>query len=400
MKEMIREESGYPNLHKLSDLGELSRATSVIADIKRQLATGNPIIRISGDLSLTKTRPGHSEAYLFRDQALETSVAQFIGQRASFSELIRRYQAYDPSLRWMTWPSHFPVRILAGEGAISSGDNIFMFFPGAVGVAAQSESDIFGFEFIDVWSNVFNHGIFPCLRLLCDPETNLEVVLKLQLSLERTVYLASVFHEIGHRVGPWKCLTELSAGGRVSDFQFNALTELATDCLLSTLLPEFEELSIFVTLQRLFWFGRRGFRQNSVKGLLNEDADSWIGAYLWRKLEESGAWGKNQKGELTLRPDELRPMYRGILTEIDALVGEASELPTTTAARVTRWMSTSVPFHADRGFYLPEGMREAFTLCQNIPEVPHFNPVLPLNAVRRYLSETNAPTVQKIQRVE
>jgi hypothetical protein len=72
----------------------------------------------------------------------------FSGERSTYSKIVE------------------PVRMLASVGAICSGNNIFMFFPEVIGLNANSEKGCFG--------------------------------------LERTIFLAAIFHEIGHRTGHFK----------------------------------------------------------------------------------------------------------------------------------------------------------------------------------------------------
>jgi hypothetical protein len=164
---------------------------------------------------------------------------------------------------------------------------------------------------------------------------------------------------------------------KISQFYFDILGELSADSLLVKLFPEFPELAYFVLLQRLFWFPRRGFSDRPDSALINTDNDSWIGAFLWTRLERSDvlAWDGR---DLRIDWSRVPSAFSEILDEIDELGREVlkSENSREQDAKVSLWMSRSVPLLEDGSFTLSPSLAEAFLSCQDIPEVPHFNPFI------------------------
>lgn len=156
----------------LADFVNKNRRLKILDALKKQLQSGNEHISIQGFFKLTKTE--------------------------------KRYAEYDTSLEWVDWPQHYPVHLLAGNGPFTSGKNIFAFFPEALGLLARQTQDVIGLEFIDVWTNIFNSVVFPCVKEVFDLPTQFKVYQSLIINLDQTIYLAAVFHEMGHRCGPWK----------------------------------------------------------------------------------------------------------------------------------------------------------------------------------------------------
>jgi hypothetical protein len=102
-----------------------------------------------------------------------------------------------------------------------------------------------------------------------------------------------VFHEVGHRAGPFKVSPKLHPRLQISAFHLDILSELATDTLEVLMLQAFPELRLFVILYRLFLYGRYGFKDNAVSASVNDDNDAWAGAYLWKKCEKHGCITRN-----------------------------------------------------------------------------------------------------------
>jgi hypothetical protein len=337
-------------------------------------------IDLTGFFRLTKTEQGWVDAVAIRDFAVEKNVARWISERSSTDAIMDRYQSYDPELHSRKAPQHYALKILSGIGSVSSGKNIFMFFPEALELEAKSEEEVFGLEFIDVWSNIFSQSIFECVKRSFTPESQVKLLVALESNLAEAIFLSSIFHEIGHRVGPYRVSPNVPSDMNLSPFQRDVFGELATDSLLILNLKEFPEVAAFVILQRLFWFTRRGFADNPLSATINSDNDSWIGAYLWNKLTNSGVVSPTQRG-LNYHPENIVPCFSEIISEIDRLAhfhrGHALQ-----RERINQWMSNQVPFSQGR-FFLPPNLKSIYEVCHDIPELPHFRPAFPYSQISK-----------------
>ncbi len=337
------------------------------ATILNDLKTKN-YSRIRGQLRLTKTAENYSDILISRDRDLEKQTISWLQERTNANVIFRRYQSYDPKLKDLSWPQHYPVQILSGIGSACSGKNIFMFFPYVLNQKPKDESDVFGLEFIDVWLNIFRSVIFPIANRVFTKET-LVNLLSLQKNLEKTVYLASIFHEIGHRCGPYKVSPHLSPKIKLSPFQVDIMGELSTDSLLIKHLSEFPEILQFVVLQRLFWFGRKGFRHDPVSADLNTDNDTWIGSMLWQSFLSNKIITK-QGQQFHINFPAAREFFKEIISEIDCIKLEGLEADEQQTV-MDEWMKIKVPY-LDEKFVLPEDLKNIFQQTQDIEETPHF----------------------------
>ncbi|MFN8944228.1 MAG: hypothetical protein ACK5WZ_06350 [Pseudobdellovibrionaceae bacterium] len=326
--------------------------------------------RVTGDLKLTKTQTNFSDLLITRDRELELQTQQWISQRCDLNTILQRYQNYDARLKDVSWPQHYPARILSGSGSGCSGNNIFMFFPNVLNQLPQNESEVFGLEFIDVWTNIFKSTIFAIAHRLFDKETLLQI-LPLKQNLEKTIYLAAVFHEIGHRCGPFQVSPRKLSHNYLDSQLLDIFGELSTDALLITKMPEFPEIIQFVVLQRLFWFGRTGFKHNPVSAEINTDNDCWLGSMLWERLSKNGTliW-KDEK--LKINFNQTQKIFPKLISEIDELI-RSDDTPTLQKNRVLCWMKSNVPY--DKKFHLPKNFRSCLEAIQDIEEVPHFQPL-------------------------
>jgi len=340
-------------------------------NLKLEVENAAPFIHLKGIFKLTKTERAWVDAVAVRDRHLEQDVHQWIAARSSYNKIMDRYSAYSPLLCSRELPRHYPLKLVSGVGSVCSGKNIFMFFPNAFGFVPTNEADVFGLEFIDVWSNLFRRSVFECVKRTFVLEDQIRILLPLDTNLERTIYLSSIFHEIGHRVGPYRVSPSIQTGMNLTEFQTDVFGELATDSLLLLHLKEFPEAALFILTQRLFWFGRRGYLDNPLSANINSDNDAWIGAFLWNRLRNTVL--EKKEGKLHLRLERIDGVFRTILEEIDELArftcGRSDQ-----KERVHQWMMNQVP--CARGhFFLPDDLKDVFAKCQDVPEVPHFQPM-------------------------
>lgn len=346
-----------------------AQARQVLMDIKTSLKNNDAVIPINADFYFTKGTPGNTSGYILRDQELENEVMRWINTRTSFDTLIKRYQQYDKKLTALEWPSHYATRFINVNGSASKSENIFMFFPEVLGLHTGQLDDYFGFEFVDVWTSVFDEIVFPCMRRIFDDASQLKLFSTLRPSLEKTIYLASVFHEIGHRCGYWKVSPTKDSRIHINQFHTDVLGELATDTLLVNFLKEFPEVQYFIFLQRLFWFGRFGFKANPMSGKLNEDNDTWVGSYLWNKYLDRGVLKQNSDHRWSIDFDQLNTVFSEVLIDIDVLGEHISHDATTQDEIIYQWMRSQVKSVNDRFVYPPE-MQSVFIRCVDIAEKP------------------------------
>ncbi|RYZ72407.1 MAG: hypothetical protein EOP05_11035 [Proteobacteria bacterium] len=364
-----------------------------LQSLKAQLADPNALVDLNGFFKLTKTDQGFVDAVAIRDRSLENEVGRWIEERSSFELLMSRYRDYDPELHSEELPQHYPLRILSGIGSVSSGKNIFMFFPDALGLLPVDEKDVFGLEFVDVWNNMFRRSIFECVKRTFVIEDHFKILVPLEMNLDRAIYLSSIFHEIGHRTGPFKVSPSFASGMNLSPFQIDVFGELATDSLLIKNLSEFPEIALFIILQRIFWFGRRGFADNPLSASINADNDAWIGSLLWTRLIDSGVITQTSRG-LKFNPSRIAGCFESLLHEIDSLA-QSTKGRLNQQELVWQWMSDQVPFMRGR-FFLPEGLKAVFETCHDIPEVPHFQPTFSYQHLNELRSQAVAPACGEI----
>ena len=353
----------------MSTLITNTQADDALRNIKKLLDNQEDIIPVNAYFQLTKGKPGHASAHIFRDKSLEEDVFSWIEMRIGFDQIMGRYKNYYPSLESLERPKHYATRFINVSGLTAIEENIFMFFPEAIGIHSGKEEDYFGFEFIDAWLAVFEEIVFPCMRKIFDEETQLKLFVTLRPMLEKTIYLSSVFHEIGHRCGYWKVSPTKDENITIKKFHTDVLGELATDTLLVNFLAEFPEVLYFVFLQRLFWFGRFGFKNNPLSGKINEDNDAWIGSYLWNRYIESNAITQNNDHSWHVNFENLKNAFSKVQNEIDHLAVETIKNRYSQDNSIHEWMKSTVSYEQDN-FIIPEKMQRVFIRCLDIPEKP------------------------------
>lgn len=349
---------------------EKKSAFTVLKKIRHAIDANDSIIPLDADFYFTKGLPGQATGNIYRDKELEQSVIKWIGSRTSFENVIQRYQTYYPELLSLEWPSHYATRFINAQGRIAEGKNIFMFFPEVLGIESNELKDYFGFEFIDLWVDVFDEIIFPCVRRIFDSETQIILFSALRPNLEKIIYLSAVFHEIGHRCGFWRVSPSIDPKIKINKFHTDVLGELSTDTLLCCMLKEFPEVVYFIFLQRLFWFGRFNFKNKQKSGALNEDNDTWIGSYLWNFYEKNNILEK-RSGENTLHVnfEKLLSVFPKVLIDIDTLGKNIICTDSSQDDLIHLWMKNNVMF-VNEEFVYPASMVEIFLKCIDVIETP------------------------------
>jgi hypothetical protein len=351
-----------------------TQAYDILEQIRQGFQNHNRLIPVSARLKLTKTQRADCEILLLNDVELHSDVLSWIGTRGSLTHILRRYQERtDVTLKM---PNHFPARVASGLGSISSGQNIFLFFPECLEVPGRRPDDYFGVELIDVWANIFQRTVFPCTRTTFTASSQIEILSTAGANLDKTIFLASIFHELGHQVGSWRVSPTRDARLLASAFFTDVFGEMATDSMLVSHLPEFPEITAFVLLQRLFWFGRRGFRDNPQSALINSDNDSWLSTLLWQRLRRSGALLK-EGSRYQVRLEAVRETFIELSFDIERLGAEMLQLPSSELQdqAALAWMKREVPWRKNAGFLLPTELQEVYRTCVHIEEIPFFHPL-------------------------
>ena len=366
------------------------RGIDTLKSIHQAIVNRSEQIRVDSLFSPTKGSPERSQLILCRDLDLEYSVKSRIERGISYSILMERYRAYDPKISDRGWPDHVPMRVLAGYGPLASGHNVFLFFPEALGLEEQEldqarEFPTFGIELVDVMERAFLECVFPCVQKLFDLDSQLQIMSLLHSRVARTDYLASVFHEVGHRVGPFRVSPDKDPAVQISGFEFDAIGELSSDSLLVTNLWEFPDVLLWSTLQRIFWYARIGSGQSPTQSQLGTDNDSWTGAFLWNRLEISGALSKVTDDQWSFDVTNALDTWKDIRDDVHEIADRVSSGGSAREQlRLARdWMSSELEPRSEGGFALPESLQHAYQLIQGVPERPQYAPPvnLPLREV-------------------
>ncbi|PHV13235.1 hypothetical protein [Chitinimonas sp. BJB300] len=342
-------------------------ALDYLRSLRIRLDRGDRRILIDYPLQFTKGTLQQTQCELFVDQPLRDRVANWTEQLGGFASFISRYQDFDPRMVDQSWPAHFPVHVLSAKGQIVEGRNIFMFFPEVLGLSTGQHNDYFGLELIDIWDAVFDQVITPCVQRMFDAQTQFDYFESFCTQRRELIYLASVFHEIGHRVGPWKVSPCKDENIHLSKMQVDIMGELSTDTYLVKFLPEFPELASFVLYQRLFWFGRMHYEQDSVHGALNTDNDAWIGAYLWQIAERVGCLSHDSTSGLwRIARDRIASIFDVVFDELQAIGAQLLNEPDQIDA-LQRWIDERVPKDEAGQFIYPDSMAQALRRCADVP---------------------------------
>lgn len=317
-------------------------------------------------LYLTKGKQGTSYGTFIRNITLEKRVKQDI-IKYGYDKIIDRYKAYDPLIHSIEFPMHYAMEVNKMRGVIAQCNNIFMFFPEVLGFYSNNIEDYLGFEFVDVWNEIFIRIIFPCCELAFTSDNTKKFNSLLKNKVKYISYFASIFHEIGHRVGPWKVSPTFNKNLKINEFQLGILGELATDSILVQNLYDIEEIVVFIFLQRLFWFGRMGFNSNSLSANLNTDNDCWIGSFLWKKCVDMHCVSLNSQGLLEVNIIELPNIFISITKELTDLAYLLQQNDKDEHEDIINlWMRQKVEYNEKFGYVLPQDFKKILNKCCDI----------------------------------
>lgn len=347
------------------------QAYDSLNNIKNAIKNNKDIIPIDAKFYFTKGSPGNTKGYFLRDINLENDVKNWLKSRISFEKIMDRYKKYYPEMSSLEWPNQYATRFIniAGMGADCS--NIFMFFPEVLGLNTGIPEDYFGFEFVDVWVSIYDEIIFPCVRKVFDEESQIKLFSTLRPTLEKTIYLASIFHEIGHRCGYWRVAPVIDPRIKINKFNTDVLGELATESMILNFLVEFPEVLYHIFLNRIFWFGRFGFSEDSVHGKTNEDNDTWIGSYLWNEYIKKGVLTQNFDKKWNINFTKLENFFTEILLDIDKLGADVINSGSKQNNIINTWMHNKVQ-RINGKYAFPKKLQEFLAKCHRISDRPSF----------------------------
>lgn len=327
---------------------------ATLEKFKTQFDNKDLVINFEGHFYPTKGDSGVSNGTIHRQLEVENAVRAKLEKDDSYNTIVAGYQRYDSRLTDTAFPRHYASKFVDLSGPLTDNHNIFLFFPEALGIRSDKMEDYFGVEFIDVWRDVFEEIVLPCATKVFCEQSNARIASVLN-NLEQTIYMASVFHEIGHRVSPWKVSPCKDPRVNIKPFYLDVLGELSTDSLMVWQCQQFEDLALFVMLQRIFWFGRFGHDRDPKSGSLNSDNDCWNGAYLWHKyLENDVLVPVGDKWQIHF--ERIVPTFKQAVEDIDGLAqtlfgrDDQDEL-------VFNWMKQRVEYVEGKGFVYPQSMK-------------------------------------------
>ncbi|WP_448195440.1 hypothetical protein [Pseudomonas aeruginosa] len=329
-------------------------------------AHNNKTIVLDGSFNFTKDRNIRLQGKLLRLKSVESNCSEWVIQRLAFDTLRIRLLELDTNLKNLEWPRHYPVKILEGNDNLRHQENVFLYFPYGAGIKSTQEQDIFGFEFTQVTTDIFTKIHRRCLEKVASREL-LELYERLfSHNLIDITYLYSLLHEMAHRVGAWKVIPQKAQGMGAGGINLSIIGELWADLQLLHVSKEFPELTLFIFLNRIFWYTRKGFEQNPEQASINIDNDSWGGAYLWTKLVQTGAVSLAH-GELNVEFALMQDTFEECRLELQELALSCISAPLHAEQYLNLWREKILG--GELGYQsLPPDLQILYVRCLSVPE--------------------------------
>jgi hypothetical protein len=345
---------------------EATSARQQLAALRRYSEEGAKLIPLKGSFNFTKASRLYVEGVLLRDFDLERSTSAWVSQRTSWAALLGRFAEIEPRVSGLELPHHYPARVLAGNAALASSQDVFLYFPFGANVLSVDDGDVFGFELVETSERIVSDIHAPCMLKTFAPDT---VAACHRLLFGRTselIYLYALLHEMSHRIGPWRVVPSPDARIGIGGRRLAIMGELAADLTLVRVAKEFPELGLFVFLNRMFWYGRRGWSADPARALLNIDNDSWGAAWFWQKFEQYGALSFQQE-RIGIDLKRLAEAYDRCFDDVTSL-GDRLIMSNRPSNALDEWMAREVP-NEDGLFHLPASLRQVYKLCGEVSEV-------------------------------
>ncbi|WP_338846007.1 hypothetical protein V8J88_19925 [Massilia sp. W12] len=334
--------------------------------LRKHLERGDSMIPLQGYFNFTKTPHTWVDGMLLRDFGLERTTRTWISARIEMTQLLEKFAACDPQVSGLDYPRHYPARILFGNAALAQSQDVFLYFPYGANIVSEDEQDVFGFELFETSERIFSTIHAPCIIQALDAESAALFHRQLFGCVPETLQLYAMLHEMSHRLGPWKVIPKADPRLKVGGWRLAVMGELAADLTLLHVANMFPELMLQIFLNRIFWYGRRGFSSDRKHALLNQDNDACGAAWLWQKFMQKGAL-RILHGRINLDLMLLRKTFDDCYHEVLELGQRLSSMQDGQKEAFDAWLQQTVP-HEDGQLVLPASMRAVYERCAGAPD--------------------------------
>lgn len=310
--------------------------------------TFDPSISLDGKFWFTKSKWGTGSTTLERAFDIENKIKTSLNEGDFYAEYARRIRSsFDDGIE-IKYPFHIPYRSLNSTGIFDDGRNVFLYFPQGVGLETDNIDHVFGIELISASTEIFKKNILPSIKLF--GMENDPGIKHMSENFQETIYLYSVLHEGAHSCGPFRVLPTPLPNMNIGMKAISVLGEMYSDMCVSFANDRYSELLPFIMFMRLFWYGRLDRSPGSVN--VTKDYDSWITAYLFKKLEERSAFSFDNE-KLLLDWGATLELCREIRAELLELASDALRSPNS-REYFNKWMKQSLNQNENGPVYSPE----------------------------------------------
>lgn len=322
---------------------------------------------------------------LGRDFDLENKTLNYIESKIACEEIVSRYKLTEANFRYLTnglaRSSQDEICLELPESAAfnyiggSNDDSFYSILTDSSDsyYNCSLKTDKYNFEFVEAWENIFVTTILPCVKQSFSISSYELINRTLFSKLDRAIYINSLFHDLGHQVGPWKSTTISKSVSGLKAFEFRILSELFADTEQILNLNDFPEIQMLIVLQKLFWFGRRKYQQDKDSGAANTDSDAWLGLFLWNKLSNSRALVRNPDGRLEYDHVKATQSFEEIYLEIKSLYLSNFTSTEKLSQAVKKWMFSSVNVKKGKFIY-SNSYKTLLQQCSEISDNPKLLP--------------------------
>lgn len=335
------------------------------------LDRNDPHLKIEGtDVRLLDGTRGPMTIHVARDFPLENGVTHYLTERVSMETILRRARAHGTPTTEL--PRYYPVRLVAANNpAVFS--NYLLVLPDLYGLEPSEAYSCRALEVVCYAEANAAQILVPTLDRLADTDTRKRVARELLPAYSEIYSAWSLFHDLGHALGPYKILPSRDCRVKVTDRQIAHLGEAFSDTLASELVPEAPWVTVLMVLTRIFVWGRRGFGADPELSEMNSDYDVWLGGAILRRAVKWQGLTLDSRGKMHLDSGALCGMAKEMFADLKALAvqlrGRSVERQVAVAAE---WMKTEVEQNASGQFRLTSLQRSLYERLSDLPEKPRF----------------------------
>ncbi|CAH9057913.1 hypothetical protein PSECIP111951_01764 [Pseudoalteromonas holothuriae] len=322
---------------------------------------------LRGNFRLTKSKMSFGAArFKIERNVLDTSLRMF-DKTSCKDEVLRNYQTFSMDGRKVVLPKHYPVSMTEREGVLNGNRNVFMYFPYCMGGMDANPDNHFSLEFIESSQAIYFNVVAPSLyEVFVNAD---EIDQKLSNKIKNLTYLFSLFHEIGHLIGPWQATPKRRDDLLIKPYYHAIMGELAADLMIARCNPEYLEISLMNLVGKMFFYARKGFMENPIQAMVNLDNDSWGGVFMIKSLLDQGVVTRSgDKYHMDL--DKLMDGLIYQFNQVHELGLEVIKLKTKDEqmAFVESWMSAQLDYDDEKGYSIPKEIINIFNLLKHVPE--------------------------------